>query len=49
MIKSAREIIEKDKPSGINVEALNTSDVGKEYLQVIKTAEDKLDSLEPAA
>ena len=45
LIKSVREKIEEDKPQGINVKALNTSDIGKEYLQLLNSVESKLDEL----
>ena len=45
LIKSVREKIEEDKPQGINVKALNTSDIGKEYLQLLSSVESKLDEL----
>ena len=45
LIKSVREKIEEDKPQGINVKALNTSDIGKEYLQLLSSVETKLDEL----
>ena len=44
LIDSAMELINKEAPEGINLEALNTTDLGKKYVKLFSDAESKLKS-----